>query len=296
MTGWLVTGGGGRLACELTALLPADTATTLTREELDLTDARAVDEALAELRPSVVANCAAWTDVDGAEEHEDAALDVNGVAASRLAAGCARIGARLLHVSTDYVFSGFDADGLPYDEDAVPDPHTAYGRSKLAGERAVLTALPDNGLVVRTAWLYGAYGRSFVSTMAESALSDATVKVVSDQYGQPTWTRDVAERLLVLGSGPARPGVHHATASGSTSRYELAREVYRLLGRDPALVSPVVGADLGGVAVRPAWSVLGHRRWALEGMSPLREWRSALREALPAVTASLTSGRALCAG
>ncbi|MFY4722034.1 dTDP-4-dehydrorhamnose reductase [Streptomyces sp. LaBMicrA B280] len=295
MTGWLVTGAGGRLARELTALLPTDTTTALTREELDLTDARAVDDALAELRPSVVANCASWTDVDGAEEHEDAALDVNGLAVSRLAAGCARTGARLLHVSTDYVFSGLDAEGLPYDEDAVPDPRTAYGRGKLAGERGVLTALPDNGVVVRTAWLYGAHGRSFVSTMAARALSDATVKVVTDQYGQPTWTRDVAERLLVLGSGPARPGIHHATASGSTSRYELAREIYRLLGRDPALVSPVRGADLGCAAVRPAWSVLGHRRWALEGMSPLPEWRGALREALPAVTASPAFGSALCA-
>lgn len=295
MTRWLVTGAGGRLARELTALLPAGTTTALTREDLDLTDGRTVDRVLSDLRPSVVVNCAARTDVDRAEEHAEAAMEVNGHAVVRLAAGCARIGARLLHVSTDYVFSGLGTAASPYDEDAVPDPRTAYGRSKLAGERAVLTALPDNGLVVRTAWLYGAHGRSFVRTMAERALSGATAQVVTDQYGQPTWTRHVAERLLVLGNGPARPGIHHATAAGSTSRYELARVIYRLLGRDPALVSPVTGADVACAAVRPAWSVLGHRRWAREGMSPLPDWRSALAEALPAVIAAVTPERTLCA-
>ncbi|MFI2032944.1 dTDP-4-dehydrorhamnose reductase [Streptomyces buecherae] len=294
MNSWLVTGAGGRLARELCALLPSGSTTALTREDLDLSDPYATDAALAELRPSVVVNCAARTDVDEAEKHEDAALEVNGHAVARLAASCARVDARLLHVSTAYVFGGLDGLGakggglrLPYDEDALPDPRNAYGRSKLAGERAVLETLPDTGTIVRTGWLYGPCGRSFVRTMAERALAGASVIVATDEYGQPTWTREVAERLVVLGSGPTRPGIHHASASGSTSRWELACQIYRLLGRDPGLVLSATSADLDRAAPRPAWSVLGHRRWAREGMSPLRDWRDMLREALPSVTAAL---------
>ncbi|MFJ6636861.1 SDR family oxidoreductase [Streptomyces sp. NPDC091376] len=295
MTGWLVIGAGGRLVRELCAPLPADLTIAVTRKGIDLSDPHAVGGALSELRPSVVANCAAWTDVDGAEGHESWALEVNGRASAWLGGGCARAGARLLHVSTDYVFSGIDADGRPCDEDAVPDLRTVYGHSKLVGERNVMTALPGSGIVVRTAWHYGTNGSSCVSTMAERAMNDTALCVVTDQIGQPIWTGDVAERLLLLDNSRARPGIHHATATGSTSSYELAREIYRLLGRAPGLVSPAAIGDLGCAAVRPAWSVLGHRRWAREGISPLWEWRSALREVLSAITASLASASALCA-
>ncbi|GHC51217.1 dTDP-4-dehydrorhamnose reductase [Streptomyces cinnamoneus] len=282
MSGWLITGAGGLLGGELRALLPAHTTTALTRHELDVTDPDAVTDAVAGLRPSVVVNCAAWTDVDGAEAHEAGALAVNATAVRALARACRHTGARLLHVSTDYVFDG--TGRTPYAENVRPAPRTAYGRTKLAGERAALTGHPAGATVVRTAWLYGAAGRTFVGTMTERARAGEQVRVVDDQHGQPTWARDVAARLLALGTGPARPGILHATAGGRTTWYELAREVYRLAGADPALVTPIGSADLNRPAPRPAWSVLGHEGWHATGLSPLRHWRTALHDAFPAFT------------
>ncbi|MEV0281917.1 dTDP-4-dehydrorhamnose reductase [Streptomyces sp. NPDC050610] len=303
MTRWLITGAGGMLGRDLCRLLTAErvSALPLTRHDLDLTDERAVACALHRARPAVVVNCAAWTDVDAAESDEERALRVNGEAVRVLARACAATGARLLHVSTDYVFPG-DADA-PYPEDAEPGPRTAYGRTKLAGERAVLDELPRAGTVVRTAWLYGPYGRNFVRTMAERAAGDGTVHVVDDQYGQPTATGDVARRLLALGRGPLRPGVFHATAGGRTTWYELAREVFRLAGADPGRVRPIDSGSLGRPAPRPAWSVLGHDRWAAAGLPRPRHWRDALHAEFAAVTAGTagingterTQGGASCA-
>ncbi|MFE7118116.1 dTDP-4-dehydrorhamnose reductase [Streptomyces sp. NPDC057654] len=285
MTRWLITGAGGMLGRDLCRLLAAEGASALplTRRDLDLTDERAVGCALHRARPSVVVNCAAWTDVDAAESDEERALRVNGEAVRVLARACAATGARLLHVSTDYVFPG-DA-GPPYGEDAEPGPRTAYGRTKLAGERAVLAELPRAGTVVRTAWLYGPYGRNFVRTMAERAAGDGPVSVVDDQYGQPTATRDVACRLLDLGRGPLRPGVFHATAAGHTTWYGLAREVFRLAGADPDRVRPTDSGSLGRPAPRPAWSVLGHDRWTAAGLPRPRHWRDALHAEFAAVAA-----------
>ncbi|SCK39894.1 dTDP-4-dehydrorhamnose reductase [Streptomyces sp. WMMB 714] len=256
------------------------------RRELDLTDAGAVTRVLHRARPSVVVNCAAWTDVDGAEDDESAAWETNAHGVSVLARACARAGARLLHVSTDYVFSG-DAD-RPYPEDAAPGPRSAYGRSKLAGERAVLEALPHTGTVVRTAWLYGAHGRNFVRTMAERAAGGGTADVVDDQVGQPTWTREVAARLLALGRlpAPAAAGVFHATAGGRATWYDLAQEVYRLCGSDTGRVRPTSSGSLRRPAPRPAWSVLGHGRWAEVGEPPPAHWRTVLGQAFTSVVHS----------
>ncbi|WP_053699719.1 dTDP-4-dehydrorhamnose reductase [Streptomyces sp. NRRL F-5755] len=294
MNRWLITGASGMLGREVCRLLAAEgeCALPLDRRSLDLTDTRAVEFTLRRARPTVVVNCAAYTDVDAAETHEQQAWRVNADAVRGLALACARRGARLLHVSTDYVFAG-DAT-TPYAEDAPTGPRTAYGRSKLAGERAVLTALPHTGTVVRTAWLYGAHGRNFVRTMAERALRDATAQVVNDQTGQPTPARDVAERLLALGRGPARPGVFHATAGGLTTWYDLARDVYRLAGADPDRVRPTGSASLNRPARRPAWSVLGHDRWAAAGLPAPRHWRVALADEFAAVTATL-EGAISCA-
>ncbi|MFH9426054.1 dTDP-4-dehydrorhamnose reductase [Streptomyces sp. NPDC017529] len=294
MSRWLITGAGGMLGREVCRLLAAEgeCALPLDRRSLDLTDTRAVESALRRVRPAVVVNCAAYTDVDGAETHEEQARRVNADAVRGLARACASGGTRLLHVSTDYVFSG-DA-GTPYAEGAPTGPLTAYGRSKAAGEQAVLTELPRTGTVVRTAWLYGAHGRNFVRTMAERAARGATVDVVDDQTGQPTPARDVARRLLDLGRGPARPGVFHATTGGQTTWYGLAREVYRLAGADPDRVRPTGSAALDRPARRPAWSVLGHDRWAAAGLPAPRHWRDALAAEFTAVTATL-EGAVSCA-
>ncbi|MGW2635892.1 dTDP-4-dehydrorhamnose reductase [Streptomyces sp. NPDC001348] len=283
---WLVTGAGGMLGRDTVEELRrrGEDVTGLDRAGLDITDADAVHRALEEHRPGVVVNCAAYTAVDDAETDEARALAVNGDGPRLLARACAGHGARLIHVSTDYVFSG-EARATPYAEHHPPAPRTAYGRTKLAGERAVLEELPGACAVVRTAWLYGVHGRSFVRTMLELEGRRDTLDVVDDQRGQPTWSADVAVRIADLGAKPSRDaaahGIFHATGSGEASWYELAREVFRLAGADPDRVRPTDSRAFARPAPRPAYSVLGHDRWREAGLEPLRHWRSALHEALP---------------
>ncbi|MFJ7132163.1 dTDP-4-dehydrorhamnose reductase [Streptomyces fungicidicus] len=285
--GWLVTGAGGMLGQDVLARLAeaGERATALDRAALDLTDAAAVRRALERHRPAVVVNCAAWTAVDDAETREAEALAVNGDGPARLADACARTGAVLLHVSTDYVFAG-DATA-PYAEDAPTAPRSAYGRTKLAGERAVLNTLPDRGYVVRTAWLYGTGGANFVRTMIRLEGQREKLDVVDDQRGQPTWSADLAGLLLALGrgalAGTAPAGVYHGTSSGETTWYGLTREIFRLLGADPDRVHPTTSEAFVRPAPRPAYSVLGHDRFAAAGVVPLRDWRAALAEAFPRI-------------
>ncbi|WP_324788204.1 dTDP-4-dehydrorhamnose reductase [Streptomyces sp. H51] len=280
---WLVTGAGGMLGRDMTDVLDrrGERVAGLDRGALDITRYDAVADAIAAHRPDVVVNCAACTAVDDAETDEDRALRVNGDGPRHLARACAAAGARLVHVSTDYVFPG-DAT-TPYPEDHPPAPRTAYGRTKLAGERAVLEELPDTGVIVRTAWLYGVHGRSFVRTMMDLEARSATVDVVDDQRGQPTWSADVAARVADLGPlvGRGASGVLHATSSGETTWYDLAREVFHGLGADPDRIHPVGSAACPRPAPRPAYSVLAHGRWRELGLPPLRDWRAALHEALP---------------
>jgi dTDP-4-dehydrorhamnose reductase len=284
----LVTGAGGLLGRELVELLaarrPALAVTAAGREALDVTDPAAVDDAVA--GHDLVLNCAGWTAVDAAEQQEPEAFAVNALGPALLARACARTGARLLHVSTDYVFPGTAT--RPYPEDAAPGPAGAYGRTKLAGEWAVRAELPDRHWIVRTAWLYGRYGPGFVDTMARLERERQTVDVVDDQVGQPTWARDLAVRLDELVHAAAPAGTYHGTAAGSTSWYGLARELFTLLGADPDRVRPVPTSVFPRPAPRPAWSVLGHAGWARAGLEPLRDWRSALAEAV--ATGAVTQG------
>ena len=290
MTHWLVTGGDGMLGQELTGLLAATGvgAISLSQAELDVTDAGAVHAAVGQAHPAVVVNCAAWTAVDDAEADEVEALRVNGAGAANLAGACARFGVRLVQISTDYVFDGRATQ--PYPEDAAPHPRTAYGRTKLAGERAVLELLPERGYLVRTAWLYGEHGPNFVRTMIELAGRRPTVDVVADQVGQPTWTRDLAGQLVALVGSGAPAGIYHGTNAGQTSWYGLARQTFALLGTDPDRVRPTRSAAFPRPAERPAFSVLGHDRWAAAGLPAMRDWREALAEAFPALLAAATGG------
>jgi dTDP-4-dehydrorhamnose reductase len=285
MSQWLVTGAGGMLGRDLVSDLERrrETVYRLTHEQLDLTDEAAVHSAVRAARPDVVVNCAAWTAVDDAEAHEDAALLVNGHGAGYLAAACADGGARLVHMSTDYVFAG-DA-GCPYAEHDAPAPRTAYGRTKLVGERAVIAQLPRTGYVVRTAWLYGTHGPNFVRSMIRLAHERPYVDVVDDQLGQPTWTVDVAGQILALIRSHSAAGVYHATSSGETTWFGLAREVFLLLGADPARVRRTTSSQYRRPAPRPAYSVLGHQAWTAAGIKPIGDWRLALRRAFPLLTA-----------
>jgi len=255
--------------------------TALARQDLDVTDAAAVSAAVKQLRPDIVVNCAAWTAVDLAEAHEADALAANGQGAANLAAACASVGARMLQLSTDYVFDG--TARRPYAESDAVAPATAYGRTKLAGEQSLLDQLPDTGYVVRTAWLYGAYGQNFVRTMIRLERGQEEVAVVDDHRGQPTWTAAVADQIVLLMSAGAPAGIYHATCSGETTWFGLAREVFSLLGADPLRVTPTTTSIVGRPAPRPAYSVLGHEGWARAGLPSLDDWQSVLRQAFPAL-------------
>jgi dTDP-4-dehydrorhamnose reductase len=279
---WLVTGASGMLGRDLVDVLGAagEEVTAVTRSDLDVTDATAVAAAVP--GHEVVVNAAAWTDVDGAEEHETEATRVNGLAPQLLAAACAAEGARLVQVSTDYVFDG--AADRPYAEDAPLAPRSAYGRSKAAGEAAVRALLPGSAYLVRTAWLYGEHGGNFVRTMASLEATKDTVDVVEDQVGQPTWSRELARGVHRLIAADAPPGTYHATAAGQTSWYGLARAVFEELGADPGRVRPTTTDRFPRPAPRPAYSVLSHESWTRAGVPPLGDWRAMLHDAVPTVT------------
>ncbi|MEU1316603.1 dTDP-4-dehydrorhamnose reductase [Streptomyces tibetensis] len=283
---WLITGAGGMLGRDVVEELTSrgESVVGLDRAALDITDPAAVDAAVRRHRPDLVVNCAAYTAVDDAETDEARALEINGEGPRLLARSCAAHGARLIHVSTDYVFSG-EARTTPYPEDHPTGPRTAYGRTKLAGEQAVLEELPGASAIVRTAWLYGVHGANFVRTMIGLEARRDTLDVVDDQRGQPTWSADVAGRIADLGPrlGPDAHGIFHATSTGEATWFDLAREVFSLIGADPERVRPTSSAAFPRPAPRPAYSALAHRRWQEIGLPPPRDWRSALHEALPRI-------------
>ncbi|HYY09902.1 MAG TPA: dTDP-4-dehydrorhamnose reductase [Kineosporiaceae bacterium] len=288
---WLVTGAGGLLGRDVLATLAAgpatagDAVTALARADLDVTDAAAVAAAVP--GHDVVVHCAAWTAVDDAETHEPEAFAVNAVGAANVARACAASGARLVHVSTDYVFGEPTGAPAPWREDAPVAPRSAYGRTKAAGEWAVRALLPDRHWVLRTAWLYGEHGPSFVRTMVRLEAERDVLDVVADQTGQPTWSLDVARRAVDVVTAGVPAGTYHATSTGRTTWFGLARAVFGLLGADPERVRPTDSAAYARPASRPSWSVLGHDAWAAAGLAPLPAWEDSLHRAA-ATTGLLT--------
>ncbi|MCT7660916.1 dTDP-4-dehydrorhamnose reductase [Mycobacterium deserti] len=250
----------------------------LTSSDLDITDSAAAGHVIES--GDVVVNCAAFTKVDAAETDELRAHAVNAVGPANLAQACGRVGARLIHISTDYVFSG--SQRHPYEIDDQTGPTSAYGRTKLAGEVAVLAALPD-AHIVRTAWVYeGGDGSDFAAVMRAKAAGDGQVDVVADQIGSPTYVGDLVGALLEVADGRVRGPVLHAVNVGAASRYDMARAVFEEVGADPDRVRPVGSDRHPRPAPRPPYSVLSGERSAAAGLTPLRPWRAALRDALEA--------------
>lgn len=237
------------------------------RHELNILDADAVVAAVGGV--DLVINCAAYTAVDAAEEDEATAFAVNATGPAHLAAACAQAGARLVHISTDYVFSGNATE--PYAEDAPMDPTGAYGRTKAAGETAVRESRAD-ALILRTAYLYGRGGHCFPKTIAKAGRERGALSVVDDQIGQPTWTRDVAAFMVRLLEADAPAGTYHATSAGQCSWYEFAREIVASAGLGD-IVSPTDSSAYQRPAPRPAWSVLGHAANEAIGIEGLGHWR-----------------------
>jgi len=183
-------------------------------------------------------------------------------------------------ISTDYVFDGNGT--APYAEDAPTDPINAYGRTKAAGEALVRRIAPDSSYVVRTAWIYGAHGPNFAATMLRLAATHETVSVVTDQVGQPTWTGDLAARIVELLDADAPAGIYHGTNAGQGSWYDFTRAIFAENGLDPERVLPTDSAAFVRPAPRPAYSVLGHDAWSRAGLTPMRDWREALHAATAA--------------
>jgi dTDP-4-dehydrorhamnose reductase len=283
---WLVTGAGGMLGSDLRSVLADREVTAYTRADLDITHPVAVEDAVA--GHDVVINAAAWTAVDDAEAKEADAFEVNAVGAANVAQACARTGALLLHMSTDYVFDGRASQ--PYPEDAPLAPASAYGRTKAAGEWAVRAAHPLSSIVIRTAWLYGEGGPNFVATMLRLMRERDTLDVVDDQTGQPTWSLDLARRMVMLVDAGVRDGTYHATNGGHTTWYGLAQRIAELSGHDPQRIRPTTTSRFPRPAPRPRWSVLGHDGWARAGLEPMRSWQAALGEAMPRLLSNQESG------
>ncbi len=279
----LITGADGQLGYELQRCAPDGVAAiALSRAGLDITDAAAIGACLDRYQPLALVNAAAYTAVDRAESEESLANAVNGTAPGLLAAACRERGVRLLHVSTDFVFDGTACS--PYPPDAEPAPLGAYGRSKLAGERAVMNET-DDALIVRTGWVYSAHGGNFVKTMLRLMAERDELTVVADQVGTPTWAAGLAGALWQAVSKPGLKGIYHWSDAGVCSWYDFAvaiEEEGRSLGLlDSATqVRPIPSADYPTPARRPAFSVLDkHSSWRDLAMTPVH-WREQLRRML----------------
>ena len=279
----VVLGAGGQLGRELTRTAPANwQCVALTRRELDVGEPAALLQRLADIEPRLVINAAAYTAVDRAESEVAEALRINAEAPAHVAAACRELGARLVHVSTDFVFDG--KSSVPYAPQAPTSPLGEYGRSKLLGEEAVQRALPD-ALIMRTAWVYSVFGANFVKTMLRLMAEREQLSVVADQVGTPTWARGLADALWMVADREGLTGIYHWTDAGVCSWYDFAVAIGEealalgILSR-PVDVRPIPGADYPTPAVRPNYSVLDKgsswRDLALEG----RHWRSQLRAML----------------
>jgi len=295
----VITGAGGQLGSVLAAQAARRDydVLALTSAQWDITDPGAAERMGRNglNNGDVVVNCAAYTNVDAAESDEQAAYAVNAAGPEHIARACARAGARLIHVSTDYVFNGDFGGALPrpYEPSDETAPLGVYGRSKLAGEVAVLDALPQ-AIVVRTAWVYtGGAGKDFVAVMRRLAAGDGPVDVVDDQSGSPTYVADLATALLQVAGGGVSGPILHAANEGAISRFEQARAVFEECGADPQRVRPVSSTQNPRPAARPGYSALGSRESAERGLTPLRPWRSALVAALAAPTPTTDSGAAV---
>ena len=282
----LITGAKGQLGSELTKILGEGSSElgvlplfyaqskviSVDVDELDITDPSSVLSFIEKYKPSLVFNCAAMTNVDGCETNEEVAYKVNAIGPKNLAIACEQYGSRLLHVSTDYVFSGEGSS--PYVESDAPSPSTAYGRTKLAGEKFI-TSLCSNSCICRTAWLYGYVGNNFVKTMLRLAREKGSLTVVNDQVGNPTSAVDLAYQLLLLGAS-VETGVFHCTCNGEpVSWFDFASRIVSLAGLDV----PVHGcstAEFPRPAKRPAYSALDNSRLRSTIGDSMRDWKVSL--------------------
>lgn len=283
----LITGAGGQVGRMLLETRPdAFEAVACTHADLDIGSPETVRELVGRHRPAVIINAAAYTAVDKAESEPDAATRINAEGPGHLAAAARECGARLIHISTDFVFDG--TASTPYRPDSATSPLSVYGRTKRDGEVAVLDALPEHATIVRTAWVYAATGSNFLRTMLRVMRANGAVRVVADQVGTPTAARSLAETLWRVVSAPQIRGIHHWTDAGVASWYDFAvaiAEEGAALGLLPpeVAVTPIATSQYPTPARRPSYSVLDKGSLAPYGISPIH-WRKRLRAVLKEIS------------
>ena len=285
---WLITGGQGQLGLALQTELTTqgiDYVAT-NSSQLDITKPFQVNQVVESLKPEVIINAAAWTDVDGAETNKDAAYQVNAIGPQNLAITAKRVGARLVQVSTDYVFSG--ENHIPWGELDDHSPTSVYGLSKSEGEKLILKEIPNAAYIVRTAWLFSTDKKNFAKTMTKLALtSNGEVRVINDQVGQPTLAADLAKQIVKLVRSTPPVGIYHGTNSGQATWFEFAQEIFRLAGADLSRIVPVSTSEFPRPAKRPSYSVLSHDKWRETDVAEMRNWKAALAEAMPAIISAV---------
>ena len=279
----LLLGGSGILGSEVLIQLQQRNIDYVapTTSDLDVKDKDNLERYFSEFKPNWIINCSAWTNVDAAEDSFEAALELNAGAVKNIADLANKFGCRVIHISTDYVFDG--ASSEPYREDAAVNPVNKYGQSKLRGEIDLLEVLPESAYVIRTSWLYGASGKSFVKTIAKKALHNETAKVVDDQEGSPTSAQDLAKGIIELIERKPQPGIYHYSNMGSCTWFELAQGIYKKVGADSKLVSPISSSTLDLKAKRPKYSLLSKEKWKSAGLSEIPNWESSLETLLPEI-------------
>jgi dTDP-4-dehydrorhamnose reductase len=277
----LIAGGDGQLGKALSAAARSMfySSTALGRKELDITNKSSVKDVVKSINPDIVINCAAWTNVDEAEKYPDQAIEVNAYGALNLAEASKVVNAKFFQLSTDYVFSG--EKNAPWDEYDKKSPISNYGLSKSMGEDFVLESYPENSFIIRTAWLYSLGGNNFLTKMLEKIeKSEAKLKIVADQFGQPTSVTDLAERIISMLYLDLNSKIFHATNTGQASWFEFASKIYKLRGQSSSHILPIQSVEFVSPAKRPAYSVLGQSAWADSNLMPMRNWQEALTELL----------------
>ena len=280
---WAITGGSGQLSRSLIDLLDQEGVpyTAWSHQDLDVADESSIS-VIKENSPDLLINCAAWTNVDAAEEFPDKATRVNQVGPRNMAQVAKELKIPLIHISTDYVFSGQSQQ--PWRTHSKTEPMSAYGLSKLLGEKEITKSLDADFYILRTAWLYGPYGKNFSKTILKKAItSKEPINVVNDQIGQPTTTKSLAEQIFKVAKSRVPSGVYHATNTGQASWWDLACEIFELVGEDVERVRPSTSEEFPSKVKRPKYSVLDQSAWSKVGMESMPEWRRALKEVFPEI-------------
>ena len=282
----LLLGGSGILGSEVLLLTDLESYDYVapTSSDLDITDKEQLFKYVSELKPSWIINCAAWTNVDGAESSFKEAREINSIAVENLGTAARLVGCKIIHISTDYVFDG--ESSKPYDENSPVKPVNKYGESKLEGENALLAVAPDS-YVIRTSWLYGASGKNFVKTIAGKAIQNEEARVVNDQVGSPTSARDLAGAIISIVNNEPEPGLYNYSNHGSCSWFEFAQRIYERVGANPSLVFPISSDSLNLIARRPRYSLLSKEKWKSLGLVEVPRWEDSLDLLLPEIVAEL---------